>query len=210
MACMWEITEITGDESRVLRQRYEPLTQSIRDLVDAALRTEVDDEVLRSARAGIDAATAQLSARLRDGSPGMNVTTEGESIHWGDCGQGPRNPFAPPLLAEHDGPTRGHLDVRLGAAYEGAPGHLHGGYTALVLDHLFGHVASRGSATTVAATGTITLRYHRPTRLGLLHAEAEIERREGRKIFLAGHLADADGTTVTAEGLFIELRQPGA
>ena len=138
----------------------------------------------------------------------MHITSDGESIQWGNCGEGPRNPFAPPLVARHDGPTKGHLDVqvKLGAAYEGAPGHLHGGYAALVLDHLFGHVASRGSAITVAATGTITVRYQRPTRLGLLHAEAEIQRIEGRKILLVGHLADAEGTTVTAEAVFITLR----
>ena len=144
---------------------------------------------------------------MREAGTPVHITSDGESIQWGNCGEGPRNPFAPPLVPLHDSPTRGHLDVELGAAYEGAPGHLHGGYAALVLDHLLGHVASGGSATTVAATGTITLRYQRPTRLGLLHAEAEIQRIEGRKIFLVAHLADAEGTTVTAEAVFITLRQ---
>lgn len=204
---MWDVSEISADEGRMMRRRYEPLTRSIRELVDAALRTEVGDEVLQSVTAAVDAATTRLSAHLRDGSPGMTITSEGESIGWGNCGEGPRNPFAPPLVARHDGPTRGHLDVELGPAYEGATGHLHGGYAALVLDHLFGHVASRGSVTTAAATGTISLRYQRPTRLGVVHAEAEIQRTEGRKIFLVGHLADDEGVTVSAEGLFIALRR---
>jgi hypothetical protein len=59
----------------------------------------------------------------------------------------------------------------------------------------------------VAATGTITLRFLRPTGLGLLHAVAEIQRTEGRKVFLAGHLADADGITVQAEAVYFALRQ---
>ena len=71
---------------------------------------------------------------------------------------------------------------------------------------LLGFAASQGSPETVAATGTITLRYVRPTRLGRLHAVAEIERTEGRKIFLTGQLADAEGTTVTADAVYIALR----
>ena len=39
-------------------------------------------------------------------------------------------------------------------------------------------------------TGTITLRYLRPTRLGRLHAEARITRTDGIKAYASGHLAD--------------------
>ena len=93
----------------------------------------------------------------------------------------------------------------LGAAYEGPPGHLHGGYGALVLDHLLGALASYNDPDTPAATGTISFRYQRPTRLGPVHAEAEIKGTDGRKIFVVGHLADAEGVTITAEGVFITL-----
>jgi acyl-coenzyme A thioesterase PaaI-like protein len=122
---------------------------------------------------------------------------------------GPRNPIAPPLVVQHDSADTAHLDVHLGAAYEGPPGHLHGGYSALVLDHLLGVTASRNDYKTAAATGTITFRYRRPTRLGQLHAEAEIQRTEGRKVYVVGHIADAEGVTVEAEGLFIVVKQPG-
>jgi hypothetical protein len=36
-----------------------------------------------------------------------------------------------------------------------------------------------------------------------LHAEARIVRTEGIKTFAVGHLADSDGVTVEAEGVFI-------
>ena len=137
----------------------------------------------------------------------MTLSPDGESVPWGNLGNGIRNPLAPPLLVEYDGPTRAHIDVELGAAYEGPPGHVHGGYCALVLDHLLGEVASRRSIEAMAATGTISLRYERPTRLGRLRVEAEIQGTEGRKILVAGSNADADGTTVTGEGVFIALRQ---
>jgi acyl-coenzyme A thioesterase PaaI-like protein len=203
---MWDITEITSEEVGRLRRRYEPLTESIRGLIDAALRTEVDDDVARSVKVEIDAAVAKLRSRQCDGTLGVCVTPEGANVTWGNAGDGPRNPIAPPLLVQRESSTRGHVEVDLGAAYEGAPGHLHGGYGALVLDHLLGFVASYGSTETVAATGTITLRYVRPTRLGLLRSVAEIQRSEGRKIFMTGHIADADGITVTAEAVYVALR----
>ena len=58
-------------------------------------------------------------------------------------------------------------------------------------------------------TGTLTLRYLRATPLGKLRAEAWVESREGRKSVVRGHLADEDGPTVEAEGLFILPRGLG-
>ena len=89
----------------------------------------------------------------------------------------------------------------LGAAFQGPPGHAHGGIAALVLDHVLGDAAS--SPEKPRLTGTITLRYVRMTRLGRLRAEATIVRTEGVKTYAVGHLADDDGITVEAEGVFI-------
>jgi acyl-coenzyme A thioesterase PaaI-like protein len=202
---MWDVTQISTEQAHQLRRRYEPLTDSVRQLVDAVLACELDDEVAASLRARIDEVTATLRDHGRAGPLSVCVTSDGETINWGNAGDGPRNALAPPLRIHRDSPTRAHVDIDLGAAYEGAPGHLHGGYGALVLDHLLGFVASRGSVETVAATGTITLRYGRPTRLGALHAEAEIQRTEGRKIFLAGRISDDRGVTVDAEAVYITL-----
>ena len=204
---MWDFVEFTDEEMARQRGRYEPLTDSVRQLIDATLRTEVGDNGVASAMAEIDAITARLRTRQRDGAPSVSLTPDGEWVSWGDVASGLRNPLAPPLSIQHDGSSRAHLDVQLGAAYGGAPGHLHGGYGALILDHILGDVASYGSADTAAATGTITFRYHQPTRLGRLHAEAEIQRTEGRKIFVVGQLADSEGVTVTAEGVYFPLRQ---
>jgi hypothetical protein len=52
-------------------------------------------------------------------------------------------------------------------------------------------------------TGTLTIRYQRGTPLGDLRAEAWIDRVEGIKTYAMGHLRDADGVTVEAEGIFI-------
>lgn len=63
-----------------------------------------------------------------------------------------------------------------------------------------------GDGETPKFTGTITMRYLRPTRLGRLQAEARVDRTEGVKTHLVGHLTDEDGLSVEAEGVFIEPR----
>jgi len=93
-------------------------------------------------------------------------------------------------------------DFHLGAAFEGPPGHVHGGVSALILDHVLGEMAANSE--NPRFTGTITLRYLRPTRLGRLHAEARITRTDGIKAYASGHLADEEGITVEAEGVFIQ------
>jgi acyl-coenzyme A thioesterase PaaI-like protein len=81
---------------------------------------------------------------------------------------------------------------------------VHGGVAALILDHLLGEAASDGINPRL--TGTISFRYLRATRLGALHAEAVTTRVDGVKTFAAGHLADDQGITVEAEGVFIQPR----
>jgi acyl-coenzyme A thioesterase PaaI-like protein len=182
------------------------LTESVRQLIDATVRTEADDEAVAAAMAEIDSATAKLRHHQRDGGWGVRFTPDGTGLAWGDAATGLRNPFAPPMVVEHDGPEKVHSDFRVGAAYEGPPNHLHGGLSALFLDQVLGDAASLGAPDTVAATGTISFRYQRPTPLGDLHAEAAIQRVDGRKIYTTGHLADANGITVSGEGVFIRAR----
>jgi acyl-coenzyme A thioesterase PaaI-like protein len=55
-------------------------------------------------------------------------------------------------------------------------------------------------------TGSITVRYLRACPLGPLHAEAQITRVDGVKTFASGHISDAEGITVEAEGVFITPR----
>ena len=76
---------------------------------------------------------------------------------------------------------------------------------ALILDHVLGATAHQPGKP--AYTGTITVRYLRPTRLGALRAEARVERIDGTKTYAVGHLANVDGVTVEAEGVFITPRE---
>jgi acyl-coenzyme A thioesterase PaaI-like protein len=199
----WTLENLSADDVARLRAIYEPLTESVRELIDATIRTEVDAETVAAAKAEIDAATARLRSEQVDGPFGIRFSTDGDQMPWGNVVIGVRNPVAPPLVVEQSD-SGVFTDFHLGAAYEGPPGHVHGGVAALVLDHILGAAAS--SPEKPRLTGTITLRYLRLTRLGQLHAEAQITRREGVKTFTAGYLADDEGITVEAEGVFIQPR----
>lgn len=180
---------------------YRPLAQGVRELVDAVIRTEVDDDEVRAVRAEIAALTERLRRQQADGSYGVRFNDEGRGRAWGNAVVGLRNAVAPPLIIEHEPSGRAWSDFHLGAAYEGPPGLVHGGVSALILDQMLGEAAGAGGKP--GMTGTLTLRYRRGTPLGDLRAEAHIDRVEGIKTYAVGHIADAEGVTVEAEGVFI-------
>ena len=195
------LESISADDVERLRALYEPLAQSVRELIDATVRTQADAATVAAAKSEIDSATARLRQKQLDGSFGVRYLASGERMAWGNAVIGIRNPIAPPLEIHHDATGKSFCDFHLGAAYEGPPGHVHGGVAALILDHLLGEAASDGINPRL--TGTISFRYVRATRLGHLHAEAMTTRIDGVKTFAAGHLADEEGVTVEAEGVFI-------
>jgi hypothetical protein len=198
------LENISAEELERLRAVYEPLAQSVRELIDATIRTEVDAAAVAAAKAEIDSATACLRRKQVDGSFGVRYLKSGERMAWGNAVIGIRNPMAPPLVIQRDDSGKTWSDFHLGAGYEGPPGHVHGGVAALLLDHLLGDAASDGINPRL--TGTINFRYVRATRLGNLHAEAVTTRTDGVKTYATGHLADDEGVTVQAEGVFIQPR----
>lgn len=186
----------------------ERLTQSVRRLIDVTIRSEADEAAVARALALVDHTVDLLSTRLLPGSFGARTNPDGSTVVAGNVAIGLRNPIAPPLVIQHDEAGGVHTDVHLGAGYEGPPGHVHGGMCALILDHVLGATAHRPGRP--AYTGTLTVRYLRPTRLGALRAEARVERIDGGKTYATGHLSNGDGVTVEAEGVFITPRRsPG-
>lgn len=193
---------LAADECDRLQALYTPFTQAIRDLIDAGIRTGVDDATIRHAQTAVEAVTATLEGDPRDDSRMLRHADTGRPVAWGNPVIGWRNALAPPLTIDHDGHGRCFSEFHLGAAYEGPPGWVHGGICALVLDHILGEAASSGLAKPLF-TGTITCKYLRGTPLGALRVEAFAEGSEGIKTFARGYLSDAEGVTVEAEGVFI-------
>ncbi|MCV7175674.1 PaaI family thioesterase [Mycolicibacterium sphagni] len=183
---------------------YASLTESVRRLVDVTIRSRSDLDCIASAKAKIDAAADELSDTLIPGSFGVQHDSDGRPRAWGNAVIGLRNALAPPLVVHHEADGGVWAEVTLGAAYEGPPGHVHGGICALLLDHVLGATAHKPGRP--AVTGTLALRYELGTRLGPLRAEARVDRVEGAKTFAVGHLSTPDGVTVRAEGVFIHPR----
>lgn len=196
------VPTISGDESGQLLERYGPLAQAVRDLIDASIRTQADDPTAREVTAQIQELTERLRAGTLSDSPGLRYVVDGRPLAWGNAVVGLRNPIAPPLVIQHGETGHCWSDFYLGAAYEGPPSLVHGGVSALVLDHVLGEAASDG-LTKPRYTGTITVKYLRGTPLGPLRAEASIYRKDGVKTYARGHISDANGVTVEADGVFI-------
>ena len=189
-----------GEEMAKLESAYTPLAVSVRRLIDATIRTQVDIATLAAAKEKIDCITEELSATVMPGSFGVRQFGDGQTMAWGNVMIGLRNPVAPPLAINHEADGLVWTDFALGAAYEGPPGHVHGGVCAMVLDHVLGATAHAPGRP--AYTGTLSVRYLRGTPLGPLRAEAHVDRVEGVKTFASGHISDAEGITVRAEGVF--------
>lgn len=120
---------------------------------------------------------------------------------------GPENALAPPMAVRGaaDGSVIG--TATLGLPYQGPPGYVHGGVSALLLDHTLG-VANHVAGAT-GMTAVLTLRYRRPTPLfEPLTINCRQVGVDGRKIRAVGTI-HADGQEcVQAEGLFIAARVP--
>ena len=116
---------------------------------------------------------------------------------------GRANPLAPPIALElSDNLVVGR--VRFGSAYEGPPGCVHGGYVACAFDEILG--AAQTFSGTPGMTGTLTIRYRKPTPLHAdLRFEGRFDRKEGRKVFTSGQVYAGDLLTAEAEGIFVSI-----
>jgi acyl-coenzyme A thioesterase PaaI-like protein len=193
--------DLSPDELARQEALYGPFTQSVRELADATLRTTVGEDDLRRAQAEVEAITARLRASQIDGSYGVRYSSDGGTRPWGNAVVGLRNPVAPPLDFVRDPEGRATSEFELGATYEGPPGLVHGGVSALILDQALGEACGAGGRP--GMTGGLTITYKRPTRLGKLRCEAWIAERDGYKTIARGTIGDADGPSVEAEGIFI-------
>jgi acyl-coenzyme A thioesterase PaaI-like protein len=192
--------ELSREQVEAERDLYGPFTESLRGLVDAAIRTTVPEDEIRRAHAEIEAITERLRSAPMRTTYGVDLRTDGRGRAWGNAVVGLRNAIAPPLTIVQEG--RGvRSSFTLGAAYEGPPGSVHGGVLALVLDQMLGEAAGAGGKP--GMTATLTLSYKQRTALGDLTGEAWIESSDGIKTWARGEIRSADGVTVEGEGLFI-------
>jgi acyl-coenzyme A thioesterase PaaI-like protein len=118
------------------------------------------------------------------------------------------NPVAPPVevwaVEGHEGWREVRGRVTYGYAYEGPPTCVHGGVIAELFDELLG--MSNILVGSGAMTGTLTIRYRRPTPLlAPLELAARHTGKDGRKVYAWGGIYHQGELTAEADGVFIEV-----
>lgn len=199
----YEVLDLTDEQVEAEAAVFGALTEAVRRLNEATLRTTVDHDTVEEVRRQVEDLTARLEKSTIPGSFGVSFTKGGRVRGYGNAVVGLRNPLAVPLkIVQDKAAGRASAEFELNALYEGPPGQVHGGVVALVLDQVFGEAAAAGG--TPGMTGTLKLRYQLNTPLGRCSASAWVDRHDGVKTIVKGEMRRADGTvTVTAEGIFI-------
>jgi acyl-coenzyme A thioesterase PaaI-like protein len=162
---------------------------------------------MASVAAQLDAVAEHLASNAPSREERLVDMWAGEGVTRHDPVTGPENAVAPPLhlAGREDGSIEGR--VVLGLPYQGPPGCVHGGISALLLDHTLG-VANHWAGES-GMTGTLTLRYHRPTPL---FEELVVTGRQvsvdGRKIRTTGEITAGGEVCVSADGIFVNAHLP--
>ena len=176
------------------------LGEALRRLLDVVVRTGAPPEDLRAAAATIDEMTAKLATSTVRAD--MSVAAGSYRAHMSLVG-GLSHPIAPQLQMVVNGDT-GRGEVVIGPVFQGGPGLVHGGVLALLIDHAMGCVAAGPQRP--AMTASLTMRYRRPTPLGVpLAVSVRLDRIEGRKLHLSADIAADGQVTVDAEAVFLTL-----
>lgn len=187
------------------------LAQAMRDIIESLVSTTASTEDLSSAADDLENLAAVLgslpSGQTYQGFHEAAVAGElpDDSERWAFFDHSPfiglANPMSPPMRLRHQG-DRVVCDVQFGAAYEGPPGCVHGGYVAGAFDELLG--AAQSLSGTQGMTAHLGVDYRRPTPLHVpLRMEAWLHRSEGRKIWARGTLHAEGELRAEAEGLFV-------
>ena len=184
------------------------LGEALRGLVDATVRTAVPADELRAAAAGARELTSRLSVRRRP--PGrlspLDDIAAFRRVYSPVSGVG--SPLAPPVVVrEAEGGVV--AEATFGLAYEGPPGFLHGGMSALVMDQILGAATIRAGLW--GMTARLELDYRGPVPLDTpVVMRARVVEAAGRTSVVTGSIAlaaDPDRALVEARGVFVLPRR---
>jgi acyl-coenzyme A thioesterase PaaI-like protein len=196
----WEV----GDRLREIIDRLVDTRATTEDLLVIEEHLEAVAERLRKFDHG-RRYDGYSEASVSGGSRANDGTNEGPPSGHADFSPllGRANPLAPPMQFAIEG-DRMVADVTFGHAYEGPPGHVHGGIVAAAFDELLG--ATQALSGSPGMTGRLSVTYRAPTPLHVpLRFDSTLDRVEGRKIFTSGRLFNGETLCAESEGLFISV-----
>ena len=196
---------------------YAELVRVTRDYLSLLRVSDPPADALARAAGLVKEATALLAAHPGDvermhGATGPFVPSgtetkpAGEQLAWHFSFSpvvGILCPQSPPIEMTFDGERirgRAVVDARFG----GPPHTVHGGVVALIFDEVLGN--TNYCLGLGAMTGTLSVRYQRPTPLDReLELAGWLDRVEGRKIFTKGTISVDGEVTASAEGVFLRM-----
>jgi acyl-coenzyme A thioesterase PaaI-like protein len=198
----------TDHEVSSRRVALRRVADATRELIEGLVGTDLDEATINETAAQLEeiagAFDRNVPRSLYDGiSESAMAGAEPDAFFDHSPMIGRANPLAPPINLEiTDDLVVGR--VRFGSAYEGPPGCVHGGYVACAFDEVLGAAQTFSGAP--GMTGTLTIRYRKPTPLHAdLRFEGRFDRKEGRKVFTSGLLYAGDLLTAEADGIFISI-----
>jgi hypothetical protein len=186
------------------------VAQALRELTDVLVTSTPSVEDMNEIAERLELQASQfaktprrygLRAFVEDGEHGGHA----EVNHELNALAGWSNPLSPGLNMWFEG-DEAVGSVKCGYAYEGPPGHIHGGYVAAIFDQFLGMAQMMGKSP--GMTGTLGVRYLRPTPLNTeLRLRAVLDRVDGRKTFMTATMHAGETLTATCEALFVRPAQ---
>lgn len=184
------------------------LGTALRDLIETSVTTTVPAAEVRAAAELVRQVTERLAVARRPIQQLSALDDPGTGRRVFNPVSGIGSALAPPLvLRREEGGLVG--EVTLGVAFEGPPGFVHGGMSALFMDQVLGDTAA--AAGLWGMTAHLELDYRGPLPLGRpLVLRGRVAESDGRKSLLVGTIALAsapDDALVEASGLFVTPRR---
>ena len=183
------------------------LAAAIRELTAAHIDTIASEEELdmltQQTKALTAAVRAAPSGPTRAGFGKLPASTTERAYLDTSPVMGMANPIAPPLKMWVEDETI-RASATFGAAYEGPPGYLHGGYLAAMFDDVLG--AAQTATGNPGMTASLTVKYRQPAPLErevLFHGW--LESVDGRKIRARATAHVGEVLCAEAEVLFVSV-----
>ena len=197
-----------GSQEATYWQARQRLASATRALNEKLVSTDIDPELAAALTEKIEGLAAELSQALqvtglvdmaKRGQRGTIDDVMGELASVG----GRSHPCSPELRWQ-EASNRITGTVKFSQAFEGPPGHVHGGWVAGVLDHLMGMTHVRTGHP--GMTGGLSVRYLKPTPLNqVIEVSAQATELNDKRTEVKAEMRFGETTTAKAEAIFVRV-----
>ena len=197
-----------GSQEATYWQARQRLASATRALNEKLVSTDIDPELAAVLTEKIEGLAAELRQAqqvtglvdmAKRGQRGTIDDVMGELVSVG----GRSHPCSPELRWQ-EASNRITGTVKFSQAFEGPPGHVHGGWVAGVLDHLMGMTHVRTGHP--GMTEGLSVRYLKPTPLNqVIEVSAQATELDDKRTEVKAEMRFGETTTATAEAIFVRV-----